>query len=73
VKVFNHLTTTDNTNVKSLYFLPYTLKTLPGLNPEDDFHTARSSKANRHAGTGCSTLNLKGQEKLTVIFGNTAG
>lgn len=54
----------------SLYFMPFHAEGIHGVKPTQDFRKARIE--DRTAGSGCSTLNLKGRETLTILSGSIA-
>jgi hypothetical protein len=58
----------------SLYFAPFTKDGLKGFHPRSGCADAwkESPEGSLHAGTGCSTLNLRGLEAFTLLYGDLA-
>jgi hypothetical protein len=55
-----------NKTESSIYLMPFPVSGVHGINPKTDFTNAE------HAGRGCSRVNLKGQETISVIYNDIA-
>lgn len=60
----------NKTTFGSLYFMPFSEEGLKGINPLTACASARSER--RYATAGCSTLNLKGLETITLLYDQNA-